>query len=149
VVPPSLFKRDAGLQSPILTRPPTTYYNSKSNCYQIGLVYSTHILNEKAPSEEPIATEPTQEASSEGTWQIPNDLFEIQITQAPSIEDDPEYIPIEQAVSRAVVLRTNPCTISVPLNVSCCNVHTDGNIAPLKKKGRQECPCSLVISHRL
>ena len=44
VVPPSLFKRVAGLQSPTLTPPPNTYYNSKSNCNQIGLVYSTSIL---------------------------------------------------------------------------------------------------------
>ncbi|BAT07791.1 Os09g0373750 [Oryza sativa Japonica Group] len=43
-VPPSLFKRDDGLQSPTLTPPPNIYYNSKSNCNQIGLVYSTPIL---------------------------------------------------------------------------------------------------------
>jgi hypothetical protein len=35
---------NVGSQSPTLTQPPNIYYNSKSNCNQIGLAYSTPIL---------------------------------------------------------------------------------------------------------
>lgn len=59
--------------------------------------------NEKALSDAP-NVEPTQEVSSEGTWQTPSDPFEIEVTPAPPVEEDPDYIPMEQAVSRAIVL---------------------------------------------
>ncbi len=59
---------------------------------------------EKAPSDAP-NVEPTQEVSSEGTWQTPSDpMCHVEVTPAPPVEEDPDYIPMEEAVSRVVVL---------------------------------------------
>lgn len=66
--------------------------------------------NEKVPSNAPIAPQEGNApqnsssnkqpgASSEETWRTPSDPFPMEITQVAPRDDDPDYIPMEQAVS--------------------------------------------------
>nr|BAD23551.1 hydroxyproline-rich glycoprotein-like [Oryza sativa Japonica Group] len=65
--------------------------------------------NEKVPSNAPIAPQEGNApqnsgsnkqpgASSEETWRTPSDPFPMEITQVAPRDDDPDYIPIEQAM---------------------------------------------------
>nr|ABA98380.1 transposon protein, putative, CACTA, En/Spm sub-class [Oryza sativa Japonica Group] len=65
--------------------------------------------NENVPSNAPIAPQEgntpqnsgsnkQRDASSEETWRTPSDPFPMEITQVALRNDDPDYIPIEQAM---------------------------------------------------
>lgn len=59
--------------------------------------------NDKVPSEAPVEDSGNEAASSEDSWRTRNDSFAVEIAQmVPTPEDDPDYIPIEQAISPEV-----------------------------------------------
>ena len=57
--------------------------------------------NDKVHDDAPVTTEGdnVDRASSEETWRTPSDPFPLEITQVVPRDDDPDYVPIEQAVS--------------------------------------------------
>nr|AAU89233.1 hypothetical protein [Oryza sativa Japonica Group]ABF96523.1 transposon protein, putative, CACTA, En/Spm sub-class [Oryza sativa Japonica Group] len=65
--------------------------------------------NDKVPSNAPIASQEVNapqksgsnkqpDASTEETWRTPSDPFPMEITQVAPRDDDPDYIPMEQAM---------------------------------------------------